>query len=440
MSMLPFDFIKGNSLAENFFRRTPILYQQLTDFFQAMQKCDAQGRKQMQRQRLAEILPAARRTPYYRGVSSSDAIAEWPVLAKERLRENSKSLSVQTITSAPAATGGTTGIPLSLRRSWRAVVAEQVALDLIVKEAGIDTATAKTAVLRGDTIKTSGDNTPPFWVEKGGGRRMVFSSNHLSPKTIAAYIEHLRRFEPNVLCVYPSSLEALCGLIGTAAVKIPSLKLILSSSEVLRSDVRQRAAMTLSASAIVVDLYGQAERVSMAVGTSAENFFFQPAYGVTELRFAHNDANHDYYEIQGTSLWNTAQFLVRYQTGDLAILPRAATAQDVESVALGLKPFFGIAGRSSEYIETPDGERIIGINQIPRGLSGVIQMQLVQRRKNRVDIYVVPEKDLSPSLKDRIIKQARSKIPPSVELGLHQVDRIQRTKSGKAPLLVRDIA
>jgi phenylacetate-CoA ligase len=437
VSVVSVDLFKRSAITDEFFRRVPFFYNQVFNFFQKMELCDQDGRKQLQRQRAAEILRAARKAPHYRSMGLSQRIEDWPPLAKEDLRDHPEAFAATSIVVSPAATGGTTGIPLTLRRSWRAVVAEQVAVDRFIQIAGIQLAKARIAVLRGDTIKESWDTAPPFGVMRAGGRRMILSSNHLSSRTVGEYVRQLHEFKPDLITVYPSSLEALCGFIEPAGVLIPNLKLVFSSSEVLRPDVRQRAAIALNAT--VFDQYGQAERVSLALSTKPEEFFFQPAYGLAELQFAYSDEAHDYYHIQGTSLWNTAQFLVRYQTGDLAILAKGTTEADVEKISLGLKPFLGIAGRSSEYIETPTGEHVVGINQIPRGLSGVVQMQFVQRATHRVDIYVVPQHGLSESLREQIIRQARSKIPHSVDIKLHQVDRIERTKSGKAPLLIREI-
>jgi phenylacetate-CoA ligase len=429
--------LKSGALTDHFFRRAPFFYTFLQSFFEEMERRDLEGRKVLQDLKLAEILRAARQTPYYRKQGLSDSIEGWPLIEKEHLRDRPEEFAGRAIAVSPAATGGTTGIPLRLRRSWRSVVAEQVAIDLFVRKSGLDLTKAKVAVLRGDTVKESADDKPPFWVTRSAGQRLVFSSNHLKATTVPYYLEKLREFGPDVLSVYPSALEALCGVLGPGKTAIPNLKIVFSSSEVLRPDIRERAESVLNAA--ILDQYGQAERVNLALSARAGEFFFQPAYGLTELRFVGGGDDHDYYEILGTSLWNTAQFLVRYRTGDLAVLPKGASAAEIEKICLGFKPFLGIAGRSSEYVETPAGERIIGINQIPRGLLGVVQMQFIQRARDRVDIYVIPQADLSPSLREQILRQTRTKIPPSVELIVHEAERLERTASGKIPLLIREI-
>lgn len=438
MAFILADVLKNGAVTERLIRRTPFLYDPIRSFFIQMEGAGREERERLISGRLRSILAAAKRASHYRDLNLPEQLDAWPYLAKEQVRDAPQDFVVPNLVPpSPAATGGTSGLPLRLKRSWRAVVAEQLALDLLAEKADVHFPRAKIAILRGDTVKDPNDATPPFWVFRAGGRRMVLSSNHLRKQTAPAFVDAMRGFEPEILSTYPSTLEAFCGMIGEHGKPIPSLKLVIASSEVLRPDVRQRASAILGVP--IFDHYGQAERVNLATSVEDRKFFFSAAYGVNELIYSHADEEADYYEIVGTSLWNTSQCLVRYRTGDLAALPKGSSDEDVREIALGLRPFQWVAGRASEYIETPNGVHVIGINQIPRGLDGVLQMQFVQRVKDRVEIRVVPQYELPESLKDRIIRQARMKIPDSVALDLCVVEAIHRTPSGKAPLVIREL-
>ena len=438
MAFVLADVLKNGAVTEQLIRRTPFFYHQIKSFFVRTAQAEPEERRRLLANRVRPILRAAAQTPHYSRLALPPILDAWPYLTKEQVRDAPQNVTASGLMPpAPAATGGSSGMPLRLKRSWRAVIAEQVALDLLAKEAGVRFPTARIAVLRGDTIKDPNDTTPPFWVFRTGGRRMVLSANHLRPQTVACYLDAMRSFAPDILTAYPSALEAFCGLIEASGKPLPSLKLVIASSEVLRPDVRARTSAILGVP--VFDHYGQAERVNLATSMNDGEFFFSSAYGINELIYSHSDEEADYYEIVGTSLWNTSQFLIRYRTGDLAALPKGSSDEAVQQTALGLRPFLGVAGRTSEYIETPNGVHVIGINQIPRGLDGVLQMQFVQRVKDRVEIRVVPQRDISQSLKDRIIRQARSKIPESVALDLRIVDAVHRTPAGKTPLVIREL-
>ena len=169
--------------------------------------------------------------------------------------------------SAPAATGGTTGIPLSLVRTLRGVVFEQACQDRLIEQLGADPR-GRVAILRGDNIKDPSDLKPPHWIKANGGRSLIFSSNVLNHETVRDYARALREFSPTLLCAYPTSLECLCRLLQQhdERVRIPS---VLTSSEVLKREAWSLARDTLGCN--LADYYGQAERVAFAYAFEPRN-------------------------------------------------------------------------------------------------------------------------------------------------------------------------
>lgn len=432
------DWLKANWIGEVLVRRTPLLYRRLRYQFDYLAKAPRMAREDFWQSRERELLAALRRTPWGKAHSVPVALCALPLLEKATLRSDAAQFSAPQWLPAPAAqTSGTTGTPLQLKRSWLSIVAEQVALDWLAAQAGVDLRHARVAVLRADNIKPPGDLTPPFWRDKMGGRVRSFSANHLCAATIQLYIDALKEFGPEVLWVYPSALEALLGLATPRGMLLPTLRLVLSSSEMLSLQTRQQAEASLAVP--VYDYYGQAERVNIAYSVNGLDYFFHPAYGITELHLTRQDTDCDCYEILGSSAWNTAQPLFRYRTGDLARLPKGVTAGQVQEIALGLQPFMGIEGRTSDYLLSPDGVKLIGMNHIPRGVRGAIQVQLVQTSTEEVKIYVVPSDTYGKADEAQLLHQARVKIPATMRLTVHVVDRIARNTSGKAPLVVRKI-
>ena len=114
-----------------------------------------------------------------------------------------------------------------------------------------------------------------------------------------------------------------CRLLHLAGENI-HFDAIITTSELLTPDLR--ATLEHDLHARVYDHYGQAERVCTAASNSDQTYYFDPAYGRVELIPV------DGYEagegrravsIMGTTFWNDAMPLVRYDTGDLAIVPAA---------------------------------------------------------------------------------------------------------------------
>ena len=427
---------KSNYLVERLIRRTPGIYGGFARLLDRFDTYDLDQRRKIASGLLEKALNAAQETGYARKLSLDGDYGNWPILDKDALRDNPGALAKrQILPAAQASTGGTTGIPLALRRSWTSVVFEQAVLDHLCRAGGVDLSRARVAVLRGDNIKDPSDLAPPFWVERHGGRHLAMSANHLGAGTVAAYQETLNRFDPELLWVYPTVLEAFCRLADKQALRLKSLKLVLASSEVLPAEINALAGDVLGAP--VCDYYGQAERVCASYAFKSEEHYFLPASGHVELAFSHEDEAGDYYEVIGTPYWNRAQPLVRYRTGDFARLPKGLSAADVEAVAFGILPFLGIVGRATDYTVSIDGTHLVGMDHIPRGIPHVAQMQIHQYAPERIEIHVVPLPGYGAAVEAMILDQARQKIPETTEVAIRTVDRLQRTARGKAPLVVR---
>lgn len=430
-----------NSIAENLVRRTPGIYAGLTGVIRRSETMSLEERRALRDELTAKTLRQAAATPYAKRMGLGGSFDQWPMLEKEVLRREGLACTAPTLIPAHAAsTGGTTGIPILLKRSLESVVFEQAILDhLVDRHAGLKLKTARVAVLRGDVIKSPDHMAPPHWRLRHAGLHLVCSSFHLNASTIGAYIDSIREFRPDVLWVYPSSLEAFVRLGGEqlAHEGLPGLKLVLASSEVLDQSIDSEAARVLRAP--VLNFYGQSERVCASWAITGDEHYFLPAYGRVELVPAHDDADFSFYEVIGTSYWNAAQPLVRFNTGDLAKLPRGLSNEQLEAVTLGMLPFLGIEGRRSEYIVSPEGGHLIGMNHIPRDVPGIAQMQIVQRQTSDVEIHVVPLPDFGQASIDVILANARQKIPASVDIDIKKVTSLTRTKQGKAPLVMRMI-
>jgi phenylacetate-CoA ligase len=319
----------------------------------------------------------------------------------------------------------------------RGVVFEQACQDRLIEQLGADPR-GRVAILRGDNIKDPSDLKPPHWIEANGGRSLIFSSNVLNHETVRDYARALREFSPTLLCAYPTSLECLCRLLRQhdEVVRIPN---VLTSSEVLKRDAWALARVTLGCN--LADYYGQAERVAFAYALEPRVYRFLPSYGHVELRPFGSDQIEDagqggLYEIVGTTYWNDLMPLVRYRTGDLVRLPEDWGAREIEEVTLGLRSFSGVLGREQEILVCPMGVRLTGIDQIPRDVSHILRIQVIQEDLNDVRILVLP----APGYSDRdaalLLQNARAKVPESMHLRIETAQWLERTPRGKTPLVI----
>jgi len=420
--------LKNIAAFDEVLRRPRILYPRLRKFLADSERWGCDQLESWLEKRLHVVLTAAQGLPAYTHRASAEKFSQWPALVKSDVANHENDFVRKgVLPSYRASTGGTTGVPLKLRRSLISVVMEQATIDHICTKAGLDLPRAKLAVLRGDFIKPPSDMSPPHW-KSITNRKMVFSSFHLSRSTIGAYISALRTFAPDVIWCYPSSLQQLIGLIQESEqhIRVP---FILSSSERLTNDTVAAARRILGSR--VIDYYGQAERVAFAYAMDDGGYRFIPIYGVPELV----QNSEDNARIRGTSLWNLRQIFVRYETGDLALVDGEGMKHRRE-VELGLRAFSGIDGRTSERIDLPDGRRVIGLNHIPRGVPKIVSVQLRHTEPNTVEAYVVPLDGFGPEAELVLRRNFYAKFPSNIDLHIRKVLAPVRTSSGKAPLLL----
>lgn len=426
------DAAKNNALADNTTRYNPVYYRRAATAIQRA-RTSAEQANRVADALLQRTLSWARQTSY--GAQFGCDLAEWPILSKRDVAARPADFRRGRF-ALPAATGGSTGIPLLVWRSLECAAAEQAFLDALLADAGRAMLEKKIAVLRADHVKDPADPHPPFGVWRNRGRRLVLSSVHLSPATLTWFVETLKSFQPDVLWVYPSALSQLLRLMEQARATL-SVPTVLSSSEMLSRGLFVHAGERLQAR--VVDYYGQAERVCMASCNPLREFRFEPAYGRVELlpEPPTTAAAPATARIVATGYWNSAFPLVRYDTGDRIVLPGSAERQELEEIANGRKAFPEIIGRADDYLCGRDGERITGINHIPRDLKAVLKIQVVQESETRIRTLVLPHGQLSALDRATIERNARALLPSYMALEIEAVDQLDTLPNGKTPFIIR---
>jgi len=419
-------------------RRNPLRYGRIRAVLEGLQDAPLDRRIAFCQQRLKAIQRGAGRTPYGRPHQHLP-IESWPILEKQGLRGHERDLLTRpTWLSCHGQTSGTTGTPLTVYRSFDSLVLEQVCIDRVAAKQGFDLRTCRIAVLRGDNIKPPADTEPPFWRPGEGGRTEIFSSSHLTPANLSWYVAELRRFAPHCLFCYPSSLQALCAMLEMQGEML-HIPLVMTSSEVLEPATVALAKRMLDCQ--FADYYGQCERVAFAETAASGGYIFTPGYAHVELKFSRSEDADELYEIIGTNLWNTAMPMVRFRTGDLITVPAGTSNEHLEQIRHGLRPFTRIHGRDDGiFIHGVGGTRLFGMPKIMNGVRNVYQSQIVQEALDRVTILIVPTLHFSNADREQILANARTKIPESITVSVVTGQRLETTRAGKSPFIIRKIA
>ena len=426
-------FVKSIPLAERLIRRNPLFYGGFRRLLARAEGAGLEERREIAKGLLARNRAWAKSLPGYSGIDLAQPLAEQPILVKETLQVRSKDFQCRSwVPVSHAATGGSTGVPLQLVRSLQSLTMEQAMIDHLAAKADVDLPGAKVAVLRIDRIKDPNDDRPPFW-RQVGPQRLVLSSMHLNAKRYPSFEQKLREFRPDVLLALPSSLELLTDLASERGSSI-GLKLVITSSEMLRAGLRERVRDCFGAA--LIDYYGMAERVCTAYSLEDGIYRFVLPYGLAELV----SIGAGRYRILGTSFWNQCQPLRRYDTEDIAVLPGEASPLQLERITLGLDAFSGIEGRSTDYFLLADGSRIYTMDQVPLGVTGAATVQLIQESPDAALVVVVPNGKFSDHTLETIRRNFYSRAPRSVNVRVEVRDSPYRLANGKAPAFISNLA
>lgn len=426
---------KNTRLLDVNLRYNPLYYESVRRIIRDVDGMDLDGRRALSERLVSRTMAWAKKTDARRGLEQP--LSRWPVIEKEELRGNEERFRKATFVAVPASTSGSTGIPVRLWRSLRSIAAEQAFLDRLIEPHGLIFRRMRFARLRAEDIKPPSDRHPPFGRITNLGKKLILSDKHLSSDTARWFADAINDFAPDLLWAFPSSAESLARLALEQGLEIP-IPLLLCSSEPLLEPAR--ALLVQAFGSKIVDYYGLSERVAFARIDPKEGCFFDPAYGLVELRpLANSSPGPDLAcaEIIATGFWNESMPLVRFRTGDRVIYPSSYDESDLEEVALGTKPFLGLAGREENHLVSPRGEVLTGMDHLPYEVENLIRMQLIQDSPHAVRMNIMTTAQFGEADRKVLARNIAVALPDDMKVEICLVDRLEVAPSGKTPFIIR---
>jgi phenylacetate-CoA ligase len=198
----------------------------------------------------------------------------------------------------------------------------------------------------------------------------------------------LAEFDPAVITLYPTNLDALIRHCRQAGIKLPGLERILSLGETLSPRLRQAAEETFGAK--VSDLYSSQELGVLALQCqSGEGYHVMAESVIVEV--LNDDGSPcqpgEAGRVVVTDLHNFATPLIRYEIGDYA------EAAEPCPCGRGLPTLKQIRGRERNMVVRPDGTRhwpLVGFGRF-RDIAPISQYQLIQHDLQRIEVRLVSE-------------------------------------------------
>jgi len=290
-----------------------------------------------------------------------------------------------------------------------------------------------------------------LWSTEPIKRHLLFSTDHLEPRFMPAYVQALERLRPPLIHAFPSALYPLARWLDQhpSPAWTEHVKGVLLTSENVY-DFQTALLQRVFPKARIVTHYGHSERVLMAVATDAaetgSEFF--PFYGMPELVDAQGrviDEPGVLGEIVGTSFDNHVMPFLRYRTGDMGMwakAPRYGDDGDVSDSRAARFVMQRIEGRCQEFVVCAD-HRLVSITTLGAAhfhdLSQVDRVQFEQQQPGRVTLKVVASNGLRAADKLRMAAAVRDKTQGGCEVDVEEVPAIERTARGKQRMLIQHL-
>ena len=408
-------------------------------FLEASQFYSPQQIEQWQLRRLQEIVKFAYdNTRGYRELFSQnrvspldirilDDVRRLPFTTKELLRDNIEDFSAPNRLRSYTTTGGSTGIPFGFYLLYENGEIEDAFVHSYWESVGWN-ANDLNAVLRGAFVGTEAS----LWKLDAFRNELLLSSYYLGPKTLGSYIDTIKRFQPKVLQVYPSSLNILCDLLLEAGrVGDIEFDLIILASENVYDWMLDKF-RSVFPGARLYSFYGHAERAILAPWCEkTRDYHICPFYGFTEITGEHGRevSEGEEGELVGTSFHMRGTPFIRYRTNDMAI----KGASHCPSCGRSFQVIKRITGRSHEVIVTGTGRYIsmTALNMHSDIFDHVRQFQFYQDKPGEVAFRVARKDTYSDRDSTRIYTELKEKLGDDMKLGIEFVEEIPKSPAGK---------
>ena len=424
----------------SYYRRRGGEWKRYCRLYERLLRAPAQEHEQLQRERLCSFLRFVRdNSPFYRerweGIDLEQIrgprdLLLLPVVTKEELRCNGdRIVTVPRRRSYGAHTGGTTGASLEVRYTWPGFQERQAILDTFRGWHGWRPG-ARTAWFSGKTLLGPADEARQrYWKTDWWFNIRYYSTFHLTPATLGAYIDNLNQYNPRYLSGFPSNVFEIADYARRSGKPITCRPTaFFSTAETLLP--HHSAVIEEQFGTRVVDQYSSSEGAPFIVMCPRGRLHLLSASGVIEV-LDENGKPSLSGEAVVTSFHTTGTPLVRYRIGDRITL--APPGSDC-TCGCGAPLVARIEGREQDGVWSRERGRInLGnISNCVKYTPAIARFQLVQRLPDALCVLVeAGPQGLPQGQKERFLSELRDRVGPAMALELHLVERIEREPGGK---------
>ena len=363
----------------------------------------------------------------YTDFKTIDDIKKIPITNKSDVRSNTKSFINPKMArfSFTFFTSGSTGNPMVALIHPLHWIIEQAVIFRHWKWGGYKIG-YRTGMIRSFTPK----NNQPLIKYSKILNTYYYSPHHLSEGNMMDYYNHMKLHNVNTLRGYPSSIKIFADFLSKNNLNDLKIKLILTASEVLSDTDRLRIEKVFSTK--ISNHYGLAEQIVMMGDcekhTHLHNYF---EYGYLELL---DTDNPKIKKIIGTNLHNRPMPIIRYDTGDLAVVDSTNCSCGRNTTVIK-----NIIGRSDQSIKCPRGYDIPSVNfyTMMEYYLEIKQWQIVYN-SNEFGLRINSNQKIKESVKRKIQDELSDRLKESgFSISILETSNFIKKGEGKIPAIVK---
>lgn len=252
-------------------------------------------------------------------------------------------------------------------------------------------------------------------------------------------MREIEEYKPKVIESYPSRLFIMSKFLEKNRVLLPSVQIVITSSETLYRPQRKKIECLLNSK--ICDEYGQAEFTVYAAQCEKGSYHLSDELHLVEImknsesKALKGDVG-EVGEVVGTSLVNYVMPFIRYKTGDLAVRDEGYKCP----CGRILPVIRQIVGRANDIIITPRGTITFPHSLFEfHLLKGVDDLQIIQENLDFLRVKVVINEAYNERTKLILINMLNEKLNHFFKISVEPVEEIPRTLFDKHRLVVSKI-
>lgn len=345
-----------------------------------------QGKESHLKQKLSEFLTkASRDTRFYKGYRNTSSLALFPIMTKGTLVENAPSLRSKSYPDSKTVavhTSGSYGTPCTFYLSKKKKRRQLAEVLHYGEQSGYQVG-MKHAYLRSNPAKSR----LKFFIQN----EYFFASKILDDRFAAKAMQQLLDKKIRIIIGFPSAIAYLATYCLKQQVDTSSLSIegVISCSENLTKQHREVIEEVFGVP--VHNRYSTEELGILGYQYKKEGvFYLNTAHYIFEILHIDKDEpvrKGELGRVVVTDLHSDAMPLIRYETGDLAILE--AVFEEKPTWATELK---SLSGRSVQVLLSTEGKQLYPLyfDTIMDGFPYFVQYQLIQESRSCFTIVLVP--------------------------------------------------